>query len=75
MPFFREVGYVAMLREIDHAAYCENHPQQRALTFTACLVATCTKLLAYKISHRFPKRNAEKHFGDYRLTLHVSANA
>jgi len=28
-----------------------------------------------QISHRFPKHNAEKHFGDYRLTFHVSTNA
>jgi len=33
------------------------------------------QVIVIKISHRFSEHNAEKHFGDYRLILHVSASA
>jgi len=53
---------------------------RRALTFAACVdvVPACglmCKVTGKHISHRFPKHNAEKHFGDNRLVLHVSASA
>jgi len=33
------------------------------------------KVTGIQISQRFPKRNAEKHFGDYLLIWYVSASA
>jgi len=33
------------------------------------------KVTGKQISHRFPGHNTEKHFGDYRLILHVAASA
>jgi len=33
------------------------------------------KVTSIQISHRFPKHNAEKDFGGYRLILHVAASA
>ena len=32
------------------------------------------KVTNKQVSHRFPKHNTEKHFGDYRLILHVSTS-
>jgi len=43
------------------------------LTFTACVDVTCAT--GIQMSHSFPKHNAEKHFGDYRLLLQVFASA
>ena len=37
-------------------------------------VAYASTVTGIQISHRFPEHNANKHFGDYRLILHVSAS-
>jgi len=68
-----EVGYAAQIWIVLHTVeYIHN---RRAMTLTAYVVVTCARLLAYKISNRTPKPSAEKHFGEYQITLHISASA
>ena len=60
---------------MDRTAHCKVHPEQTCTDVYSMSWCHMCKVTVTQISHRFPKHNAEKHFGDYHLILHVSASA
>jgi len=60
---------------MDHVAPCKIHPWQMCIDVYSMRWCHMCKVTGMQIWQRFPKHNAEKHFGDYCIILHVPASA